>query len=147
MKCELCLLAIPFKNIFKKNCESLDLFYSEMDWRGHFVWVHNHTFYKAKQNIIIISHRATSWEAPSITSKQIRHKKDQVTHNYCTIFPFYPTLEYNVHTYVWRATTSAILVLELFMSAQWRDNNFFRTCPTVIGPKDGFKFKIKKILC
>ena len=40
---------------------------------------HNHTFYKAKQNILL--RRATSREAPSITSKQIRHKKDQVTHN------------------------------------------------------------------
>ena len=57
------------------NCESLDLFYSETDWRGRCGWLHNHTFYKAKQNIIIILHRATSWEAPSITWKQIWHKK------------------------------------------------------------------------
>ena len=68
---------VQWSNVFT-NCESLDLFYSETDWMS---WFHNHTLYKAKQKLILILLSVTSWEVPSITSKLIWHKKDQVTHN------------------------------------------------------------------
>ena len=55
------IMYLDFFFMFLLNCESLDLFYSETDWRGRCSWLHNHTFYKAKQNIIIILHRATSY--------------------------------------------------------------------------------------
>ena len=68
---------VQWSNVFT-NCESLALFYSETDCRG---WFHNCTLYKSKQKLILILLSVTSWEAPTIASKPIRHKKDQVTHN------------------------------------------------------------------